>query len=93
MSSLWLALALFFPRTVLFFSWLTDNIPVNDTPFALDVVATLLAPRILIAYWGYDYGIHIAWVALFVLIGLAEKFGASSRASSSRTSSSSSDDE
>ncbi len=48
-----LLLSLFFPRFVLFFWWLTNNLPYNTTPFAADVICSIFLPRILILVYIY----------------------------------------
>lgn len=72
MSSMFMAVAVFFPRLTLLFAWLMGNVPANDTPFALDVVLVGLFPRLWLAYAAWFNHEHIVWIALFVLLGLAE---------------------
>jgi hypothetical protein len=48
-----LLLGIFFPRFVLFFWWLTNNLPYNTTPFAADVICSIFLPRILILVYIY----------------------------------------
>lgn len=66
-----LLLSLFLPRFVLFFWWITGNLPYNTTPLLADVLCSMFLPRILILVWIYDiqgfsnwFWIHL--VALFV---------------------------
>ena len=51
-----LLISLFFPRFVLFFWWLTNNLPYNTTPFLADIVSAIIFPRILILV--YIYGLQ-----------------------------------
>lgn len=46
--------------------------PANDTPFALDVIAFIMAPRILIAWWLYVVGSHQLLILFFVFFGILE---------------------
>ena len=75
MSTAFLVFGLFVPRLTLLASYLSDNIPPNDTPFALDVVGSLIAPRLLIAYWTYTNQEHLLWTLLYVASFAAAWFG------------------
>lgn len=84
---LWfLILVLFFPRITLLFSWITNNIPMNDTPFWADALMAFMFPRFLVAYWGYELNVHMIWIVALVLFGLAEIFGGGVKASNSKSS-------
>jgi hypothetical protein len=69
MTTAFLIFGLFFPRLTLLAYWLGESIPANSTPFALDVVAALVAPRLLIAAWAYESGQHplVLYVRAFAL--------------------------
>jgi hypothetical protein len=84
MTTWFLILCLFFPRLTLLFSWLTDNLPDNDTPFWADFFLTLFFPRFLVAYWASNLNVHVIWIILLVLLGVAELLGGHRRASSSK---------
>lgn len=71
MSTLFLVLGLILPRITLLVAWLSDSLPANDTPFALDVVGTIIAPRLLIAYWTHTNQEHVLWTILYVVMFLA----------------------
>ena len=69
-----LLLSLFLPRVVLFFWWLTGNLPFNTTPLVADVLCAVLLPRILILVYIHGlqglspwFWIHI--VAMFIAWG------------------------
>ena len=69
-----LLVSLFVPRIVLFFWWITGNLPFNTTPLWADVFCSVFFPRILILV--YIYGIQgfspwfwIHLVAMFVAWG------------------------
>ena len=83
MSGLFIGLSFLFPRLTLFFCWLAAAIPMNDTPFVLDVLCAIFAPRLLIAYWMYALGLHPLFIILFAVFGLAEIFGGSKASSRS----------
>lgn len=51
-----LLVSLFVPRLVLFFWWVTGNLPFNTTPFLADILCSIFFPRILILV--YIYGIQ-----------------------------------
>lgn len=51
-----LLLGLFIPRFVLFFWWLTGNLPHNTTPMPADVACSIFLPRVLMLV--YIYGIQ-----------------------------------
>ena len=44
--------------------------PVNDTPFWVDVLGSIFAPRFLIAYWTYTNHLHPFVTFLFILAGI-----------------------
>jgi hypothetical protein len=74
--------AAFFPRLTLLISFLMGAIPDNPTPFLVDVIAAMIAPRLLIAYWLYVGG-HSWWlVGLFIWLWIANLGGTSSVSSS-----------
>jgi hypothetical protein len=80
MTTAFLIFGLFFPRLTLLAYWLGESMPANSTPFALDVVAALVAPRLLIAAWAYESGQHPLWVVAYVLaFALATFAGRGSR--------------
>ena len=64
--------AAFFPRLTLLIGWAFSLLPANDTPFMLDVICALLAPRLLVAWWGWHNGLHPLWSALFVALQFSE---------------------
>lgn len=68
MSTLFLVCGLFLPRLTLLVSYLSDNLPPNDTPFALDVIGAIIAPRLLIAYWTHTNQEHLLWTILYVVM-------------------------
>jgi hypothetical protein len=49
-----LLLSLFVPRFVLFFWWMTGNLPFNTTPFLADVICSFFLPRVLILVFIYQ---------------------------------------
>jgi len=69
-----LLMSLFVPRVVLFFWWITGNLPFNTTPLLADVLCSIFFPRILILVYIYGiqgfspwFWIHIA--AMFIAWG------------------------
>ena len=68
-----LLVSLFVPRVVLFFWWITGNLPLNTTPLVADVLCSVLVPRILILvyihslqglspwFWIHLVAMFIAW--------------------------------
>ncbi len=78
MTNLFIFCSFFFPRITLFVCWLCSTIPINDTPFALDLLAFIVAPRLLIAWWMFILGMHPLLIMLFVLFGVLELFSSSS---------------
>jgi hypothetical protein len=82
-----------FPRLTLLGFYMFGNIPNNDTPFALDVLAAISMPRLLIAYYGWSSGfLHPLWAVLLVLLQIVEstrsvKGGTNSTSSSTNSSS------
>jgi hypothetical protein len=73
--SIWfLLLSLFFPRLVLLFSWLSNNLPYNTTPFWADLMCSIFLPRILVLVYIYDIQGSSPWffihlIALFIAWG------------------------
>lgn len=68
MSSMFLILSFFFPRITLFVTHYWGTMPPNSTPFELDVIGAILAPRLLIAFWTYELPeVHIAWTVAFII--------------------------
>lgn len=65
-----LLLSLFCPRIVLFFWWITGNLPYHTTSFIVNLFASILVPRILILVWIYTaMGIGVwFWIHLIMLI-------------------------
>lgn len=84
MSDWFLIGGLFFPRLTLVVSYLDGSIPANDSPFMLDLIATMCWPRFLIAYWAYHTpGVNQMWVVALIAAGLGELF-AGAKGSSAR---------
>lgn len=73
MTVAFLVPGIFLPRLTLFICWVIGAIPSNDTPFALDVIGGIIAPRALIAWWAYqDPGTHPLWAVLFAALQVIE---------------------
>lgn len=72
MDPLFIGCSFFFPRITLVVAWYLEMMPANSTPFVLDVIAALFAPRLLIAWWLYEANAHPLLVGLFVLAGIWE---------------------
>lgn len=70
MSNMFLGFGLLFPRLTLLVGYFLTGLPPNDTPFAVDVLAAIVAPRLLLAWWAYAAGYHPLVAAIFVLIDL-----------------------
>ena len=73
-----LLLSLFAPRMVLFFWWVTGNLPYNTTPFIDDLICSIALPRVLVLVYIYGcYGlspwfyIHLVMLVLIHLVMLA----------------------
>ena len=71
MSTLWLVFAFILPRTTLLLSYLTGNVPPNDTALWVDGLGTVICPRPLIAYWG-EGQVSDFVVAMFAIAGVFE---------------------
>jgi hypothetical protein len=78
MTTLFLIAGLFFPRITLLICYFGGSMPPNDTPFALDVVSGMVAPRLLIAYWTYTNHLHPLWTILYVVFFVGALGGSSS---------------
>lgn len=65
-----LLLSLVFPRMVLFFWWMTENLPFNTTPFIADFFTSFFFPRILILVYIYDIQGMSTWFIIH-LVGMA----------------------
>ena len=65
----------FFPRLTLLLCWLTHAMPTNTTPFLIDIIGVLFAPRLLIAYWLFAGGYSYWLVAIFTILGLFGDLG------------------
>jgi len=73
MTTTFLILSFLFPRLTLLGYWLAGWMPLNSTPFALDVLCGLSLPHFLIALWVYETpGLHWGWAVAHVVIGLAK---------------------
>jgi len=53
-GSAFLIIGLIFPRFVLFFWWITGNLPFNVSPIWADVLLAAFLPRSLFCWWIYD---------------------------------------
>lgn len=85
MPSWFVLFSLFLPRTTLFLCWIFSAIPANETPFFLDVVAFLIAPRLLVAAWLWaDPAWGAPWAALFAFASLIAGGGQAEGARRSR---------
>ena len=74
MTTTFLVIGLLFPRIALLAYYIGGMLPPNSTPFALDVFASLSAPRLLIAWWCWESeaaGVHPAWKFLYVAVWAA----------------------
>ena len=72
-----LLVSIFLPRFVLFFWWITGNLPYNTTPLWADVLTSFFFPRILILvyiygcqglspwFWVHLVALGIAWTYQF----------------------------
>jgi len=76
-NNIWfLILSLLIPRTVLFFWWLTGNLPYNTTPFIADLIASIFVPRILILVWIYQTAGFCPWFWIHIAaLGIAWTYG------------------
>ena len=89
MTTAFLLISLFFPRLTLLWYWLNAGwMPLNTTPFALDVFLSLFWPNFLIAYWCYENGVHPMWVVAHIIMGVAKlvSTGRTSQAAANRSS-------
>lgn len=87
MTTTFLVLGLLFPRLMLGWCWFAGTMPANDTPFAADVLAYFLCPRLLVAYWTLQTpGVHIIWTILYVLLFLSAGTGQATARMRTRTS-------
>ena len=66
-----LVLGLFLPRVTLVAAYFTYHVPPNDVPFVLDVIGTIVLPRVLICiYIAHNMGYN-EWFWLHLAIALA----------------------
>jgi len=70
-----LILSLVFPRIVLFFWWITGNLPFNTTSLFVDVMASIFIPRVLILVWIYQalgicawFWVHLVTMLVMLII-------------------------
>lgn len=87
MSTLFLFCAAFFPRLTLLVCYLFAGLPLNSTPFGVDLLCAFFCPRLLVAWWAFESGQHPLVVGLFCFLELAEKFRGLTVKSSSSSSS------
>ena len=73
MNGWFVAFALVLPRCTLLIAYVLGAMPANSTPWFLDVVTAVVAPRWLIAWWLHEAGWHPLWSILFVIIGAGSK--------------------
>lgn len=91
MSLYFLFCGLFFPRLTLLYCLLADTMPANNTPYLLDAVAAVFAPRLLIGFWAHDNGEAWFWPAAYLIaFGLAFSGGATTSEKTRQSSGSSS---
>jgi hypothetical protein len=71
LSTLFLVFGLFFPRiTLLCTYFISDTMPANPSPFALDVIGAIFLPRFLIAgYVWFNQGID-GWFWAYIIFGV-----------------------
>lgn len=74
MSSAFLFFAALLPRTTLLVCWVAGVLPVNHTPFIADVLGAIVAPRLLIAVWAYEAGMHPIIPIIFAMMQMMETF-------------------
>ncbi len=72
MTTLFLICGLILPRLTLLAAFMLGNIPPNSVPFVLDVVGAIFIPRFLLAFYAYESGQHIGWVAAYIIFGIFE---------------------
>lgn len=80
MTTLFILCAFFFPRITLIACFFLGTMPPNDTPLAADIIAAIIAPRLLVAWWLYSANAHPLLVGLFAVGGIMELLGGGSRA-------------
>lgn len=83
MSSAFLFFAALFPRLTLLVCWVSGVMPANHTPFIADVLGAIVAPRLLIAVWAYEAGMHPIIPILFAAMQVMETFNTRVRAAAS----------
>lgn len=71
MLTWFLVIGLFLPRVALLASVFDGSVPNNDVPLGLDIVAAIVAPRLLIAYYTWYNDEHILWTILYGLTFIA----------------------
>jgi len=67
MIELFLFISLFFPRISLIIAWVFSGIPINNIPFFLDGIMTLLCPRLLIMYYILYAELGIGWLIIHII--------------------------
>jgi 1,4-dihydroxy-2-naphthoate octaprenyltransferase len=65
-----LLLGLVFPRIVLFFWWISGNLPFNTTPLIADLICAVLLPRILILVYIYENQEFSTWFWIHMAVML-----------------------
>lgn len=76
MSNCFIVCSLFFPRLTLLICWLFVGLPHNTTPFIVDALMAFFLPRVLIAWWAHELGLHPLISVLFVVSEVFEKLSA-----------------
>jgi hypothetical protein len=78
-STWFLILGLFLPRVTLVAAFLTHSVPPNNVPFILDLLGTLVLPRVLICvYIAYNMGYN-EWFWLHLIVALIVYAASSSK--------------
>lgn len=72
MTNFFILLSFCFPRVTLLIFWLLNAIPEHTTPFAVDIIGFAFAPRFLIAWWLYNFGMHPLLIIFFVIAQFIE---------------------
>jgi len=69
-GSMFLILGLFIPRFVLFFWWITENLPYNTTPLWGDAILAVFLPRALFCVWIYDIQGTSGWFWIHLICAI-----------------------
>ncbi len=69
MTNAFLFFSVAFPRITLFYCWLTESLPTNQTSGVSEVLSAIFFPRFLCAYWIHETHTYVSgwWIAAYIV--------------------------